>query len=236
MSMDDPQGSRDSAAQPVGQNLVDYVPVYDARKSPSMIIGFIDVHRCEFLSWSDLSGFAGDAFLCRTPRGVYFELVTWLATLPHTENNVKKLEECAFFVSPRCAAAWFNTDPEEAPEDLRPHVAESYRPPDLPLLSSPGWYLWGEKELPGKLGAAVAMARKTREESQLCPSSRSLLFSARKEGPARSVSTSILKALEAAPGESPIIFPRGRALARFALSNAPRPLLRVRRGRQGYDR
>jgi|GEM_PF-6988082 len=58
---------------------------------------------------------------------------------------------------------------------------------------NPVLYLRGQKDLPGKLGAAVALARCKREESQLCPSSRSLLFSARKEGHSKSVSTSVLK-------------------------------------------
>jgi len=124
VSMDDPQGSSDSAAQPVGQNPVHYVPVYDARESPSKIIGSIDVLRCEFLRETDLPECHGDAALCRTPRGVYFGLVIWPATLPHTENKVKRLVECAFFVSPRYAAAWFTADPEQAPEDLRPLVAQ----------------------------------------------------------------------------------------------------------------
>ena len=244
MSMASPQGSRGSSVQPVGQNPVAYVPVYDSWESPSFIIGFIDVLRCEYLRAADLPGFVGDAALCRTPRGVYFELVTWLATLTYTDDKLKRQAECAFFVSARRAAAWFMPAPEAAPEDLRAYCRNpSGRNPGILLFTFRARIAtsWVMRIYQGSSARQSQWHARLRRESALhhhgFPDSRPPSASRRhNEGTYEVPQDGNSQSLETAARGGPIRFSSEQFPAHVAISHAPWPLFRVPRGRQRYYR
>jgi hypothetical protein len=169
-----------------------YVAVYDRWESANSVFGFVDLFRCEWLRSNALSGSIGTAHLYRSPRGNYIEYMTWVVTLPHTENGAQTVQECALFVHPRRAAKWFSLSPENAPEDLRPLVPE-WKGPESGSLSfqfpSMVLYLEGDENLPGKLGKAIAVARKAKEENRICTFEDYRLDRARRGDHARSVVT-----------------------------------------------
>ena len=113
MSMDEAQGSHGSDEQPVRNIRASYVPVFELWVSPKVIVGFIDVNRCEYLRATGQPGSVGDVVLCRTPRGFYLEYVKWSVIVPHTENRLQRSLEYTVFVHPRGAAKWFVLTPEE---------------------------------------------------------------------------------------------------------------------------